>query len=70
MSTTVSGLELPATLMTGRPQGEPGELRNFVGGRFVPSERTFEKVSPVTGEVIWQVAEADSGTVDAAVSSA
>jgi aminomuconate-semialdehyde/2-hydroxymuconate-6-semialdehyde dehydrogenase len=73
MTTTETGLDLPAALMTGRPPGEPGELRNFVNGRFVPAGsagKTFDKASPVTGEVIWRVAEAGAGTVDEAVTAA
>lgn len=57
-------------LMTGRPVGSPGLLRNFVGGRFVAGERTFPKVSPVTGETVFEVAEAGADTVDAAVAAA
>lgn len=57
-------------LMTGRPAGEPGLLRNFVGGEFVATGRTFAKVSPVTGEQVFDVAEADASTVDAAVAAA
>ncbi|MEV0459525.1 2-hydroxymuconic semialdehyde dehydrogenase [Catellatospora methionotrophica] len=56
--------------MTGRPAGEPGLLRNFVGGEFVPAGKTFAKVSPVTGETVFDVAEADAATVDAAVAAA
>lgn len=58
------------TLMTGRPAGEPGLLRNFVGGEFVATGKTFAKVSPVTGEQVFDVAEADASTVDAAVAAA
>ncbi|WP_117208472.1 2-hydroxymuconic semialdehyde dehydrogenase [Allorhizocola rhizosphaerae] len=57
-------------LMRGEPVGKPGVLRNFVGGSFVDAGKTFAKRSPVTGEVIFEVAEADRGTVDAAVSAA
>jgi aminomuconate-semialdehyde/2-hydroxymuconate-6-semialdehyde dehydrogenase len=57
-------------LRNGRPAGEPGLLRNFVGGEFVGSPRTFVKVSPVTGETVFEVAEADESTVDAAVAAA
>jgi len=56
-------------LLSGRSGGEPGLLRNFVGGEFVGGN-TFPKVSPVTGETIFEVAEADAATVDAAVSVA
>lgn len=55
-------------LMSGR--GEPGLLRNFVDGRFVPEGKRFAKVSPVTGGTVFEVAEADAGTVDAAVAAA
>ncbi|QNE18441.1 2-hydroxymuconic semialdehyde dehydrogenase [Kribbella qitaiheensis] len=56
-------------LLTGKG-GEPGLLRNFVGGEFVASSSTFAKLSPVTGEKIFDVSEADEATVDAAVSAA
>ena len=36
-------------LMSGRAAGEPGLLRNFVGGEFLPPGKTFAKASPVTG---------------------
>ena len=57
-------------LMAGRPGGAPGLLRHYIGGEFVTSPATFAKVSPVTGETLFEVAEADSGTVDAAVTAA
>lgn len=61
-------------LMLGRAGGEPGLLRNFVDGRFVgdrgASGSTFTKVSPVTGETLFDVVEADESTVDAAVTAA
>jgi aminomuconate-semialdehyde/2-hydroxymuconate-6-semialdehyde dehydrogenase len=57
------------SLLTGQA-GEPGLLRNFVGGEFVDGGSTFAKLSPVTGEQIFDVAEADSGVVDAAVAAA
>lgn len=52
-------------------RGEPGTgvLRNFVGGEWVGGSG-FEKRSPVTGATIFEVAEASSGTVDAAVEAA
>jgi aminomuconate-semialdehyde/2-hydroxymuconate-6-semialdehyde dehydrogenase len=45
-------------------------LRHFVGGAFVDSPGTFTKASPVTGEPLCEVAEADAATVDAAVAAA
>jgi len=57
-------------LMSGRPGRPPGLLRHFVDGSFVGGEKTFPKVSPVTGETIFEVAEADESTVDAAVGAA
>lgn len=58
-------------LLTGQPTGSVGLLRNYVGGAFVEGGgSTFAKVSPVTGEQIFDVSEADAGTVDAAVSAA
>ncbi|WP_377273913.1 2-hydroxymuconic semialdehyde dehydrogenase [Peterkaempfera sp. SMS 1(5)a] len=45
-------------------------MRNFVGGAFTGSAKTFTKSSPVTGEALFEVAEADAGTVDAAVDAA
>jgi aminomuconate-semialdehyde/2-hydroxymuconate-6-semialdehyde dehydrogenase len=59
-----------ATLMTGEPAGPPERLRHFVGGRFEDSPGGFDKASPVTGRVLFEVAEADESTVDAAVAAA
>lgn len=56
-------------LLTGEPS-EPGLLRNFVDGSFVEGGSTFGKYSPVTGDKIFDVCEADEATVDAAVSAA
>ncbi|MFC5266928.1 2-hydroxymuconic semialdehyde dehydrogenase [Kribbella qitaiheensis] len=56
-------------LLTGEPS-EAGLLRNFVDGAFVESESTFAKLSPVTGQKIFDVCEADAATVDAAVTAA
>jgi aminomuconate-semialdehyde/2-hydroxymuconate-6-semialdehyde dehydrogenase len=56
-------------LLTGQPESV-GLLRNFVGGSFVDGSSTFAKVSPVTGEQIFDVAEADASVVDAAVGAA
>ncbi|MFC6082626.1 2-hydroxymuconic semialdehyde dehydrogenase [Sphaerisporangium aureirubrum] len=66
MTATVWGQDL----MAGRPAGEPGLLRNFVGGAFTGAETTFPKISPVTGETLFEVAEAGQDTVDAAVAAA
>lgn len=58
-------------LMLGRPVDDtPKQLHNFVDGEFVPAGTAFAKVSPVTGETICHVAEADESTVDAAVQAA
>ncbi|MEO6509627.1 MAG: aldehyde dehydrogenase family protein, partial [Nocardioides sp.] len=46
------------------------ELRNFVDGRFVASDRCFDKLSPVDGSVVARVHEADRQTVDRAVAAA
>ncbi len=56
-------------LLTGLP-ASVGMLRNFVGGEFVEGGSTFAKLSPVTGEQIFDVSEASAETVDAAVQSA
>jgi aminomuconate-semialdehyde/2-hydroxymuconate-6-semialdehyde dehydrogenase len=45
-------------------------LRHFVDGAFADSPGTFTKASPVTGDVLCEVAEAGESTVDAAVSAA
>jgi aminomuconate-semialdehyde/2-hydroxymuconate-6-semialdehyde dehydrogenase len=45
-------------------------LRHFIGGSFVESGKTFPKYSPVTGELVTDVCEADRSTVDAAVAAA
>ncbi|MFV2099266.1 aldehyde dehydrogenase family protein, partial [Micromonospora sp. LOL_014] len=58
-------------LYAGRPAADgPGLLRSFVDGRFVDAGIRFPKVSPVTGETVFEVAEADAATVDAAVAAA
>jgi aminomuconate-semialdehyde/2-hydroxymuconate-6-semialdehyde dehydrogenase len=56
-------------LLTGQPRSV-GLLRNFVDGAFVEEGSTFAKLSPVTGEHIFDVCEASSETVDAAVIAA
>ncbi|MEV0608431.1 2-hydroxymuconic semialdehyde dehydrogenase [Polymorphospora rubra] len=56
--------------MSGQPSGRPGLLRNYVGGEFVDTGNRFPKISPVTGQTIFEVAEADRSTVDAAVGAA
>ena len=59
-----------AGLMAGRPTGDPVLLRNFVAGEFRPAGRRFTKLSPVTGEPVFEVAEADESMVDDAVAAA
>ncbi|MGW1343607.1 2-hydroxymuconic semialdehyde dehydrogenase [Kribbella sp. NPDC002412] len=56
-------------LLAGRVS-QPGLLRNFVDGSFVEGGSTFAKLSPVTGEQIFDVCEASEETVDAAVQAA
>ncbi|MFD7155959.1 2-hydroxymuconic semialdehyde dehydrogenase [Kribbella sp. NPDC059898] len=56
-------------LLSGQPSSV-GVLRHFVDGAFVESASRFAKVSPVTGEQIFDVCEADAATVDAAVGAA
>ncbi|MDX2971550.1 2-hydroxymuconic semialdehyde dehydrogenase [Kribbella solani] len=56
-------------LLTGQV-GSVGVLRHFVDGAFVESAERFAKVSPVTGQQIFDVCEADESTVDAAVAAA
>ncbi|MEY5099340.1 MAG: hypothetical protein RJA36_2059 [Pseudomonadota bacterium] len=46
------------------------QVLNFINGQYVASPKTFEKVSPLNGEVIAQVHEAGRDQVDAAVSAA
>ncbi|MEU8802317.1 2-hydroxymuconic semialdehyde dehydrogenase [Spirillospora sp. NPDC048819] len=71
MTTAVNtGPALVPGLIRGRSPGGPGRLPNFVNGRFVQDGPTFDKASPVTGEVIWQVSHAGADTVDAAVDAA
>lgn len=43
---------------------------NYIGGTTVESEQLFKKYSPVTGETIAEVCEADEATVDHAVREA
>ena len=57
-------------LLRGEPTGSLTRLRHFVGGRFVDSPAGFVKHSPVTGKPLYEVAEADAATVDAAVAAA
>jgi len=57
-------------LMSGHAPGGPPLLRNFVDGEFVEGAGHFVKSSPVTGEAVFTVAEADRATVDAAVGAA
>ncbi|SCG16653.1 aminomuconate-semialdehyde/2-hydroxymuconate-6-semialdehyde dehydrogenase [Micromonospora echinofusca] len=60
----------PVSLRDGRPGADPPTLRNFVGGEFVGGGRRFVKRSPVTGEPVFEVVEADRGCVDDAVAAA
>jgi aminomuconate-semialdehyde/2-hydroxymuconate-6-semialdehyde dehydrogenase len=46
------------------------QVLNFINGQYVASSKTFEKHSPVTGELIAQVHEASREQVDAAVAAA
>ncbi|NLU78530.1 2-hydroxymuconic semialdehyde dehydrogenase [Micromonospora sp. HNM0581] len=63
------GLWSPS-LLAGHPAGEPTVLPNFVDGEFDASGTHFAKLSPVTGDTIRYVAEADRSMVDAAVAAA
>ncbi|MDM0108383.1 2-hydroxymuconic semialdehyde dehydrogenase [Variovorax sp. J22R24] len=45
-------------------------LRNYVDGEFVSTDRCFDNVSPLHGEVLAQVHEADAALVDKAVRAA
>jgi len=57
--------------MTQTPYPFSGKtLRNFVGGQFIETSETFANVSPINGEVIAQVSQADRETVDSAVMAA
>ncbi|MBP6996139.1 MAG: 2-hydroxymuconic semialdehyde dehydrogenase [Phycicoccus sp.] len=60
----------PTSLLRGRPQGEPMVLRSYVDGAFRTPTATFDKRSPVTGEVVFRVAETDRATLDKAVAAA
>ncbi len=46
------------------------QVHNFIAGDYVASERTFKKYSPITGEHIADIHEADKAQVDAAVRAA
>ena len=46
------------------------QIHNFINGAFTTSSKTFEKKSPVTGEVIANVHEASSDDVNRAVEAA
>lgn len=43
------------------------EIKNFINGAYVGSKKTFAKVSPVTGQVIAKIHEADQAQVHEAV---
>ncbi|MFG1777767.1 2-hydroxymuconic semialdehyde dehydrogenase [Micromonospora sp. NPDC049048] len=60
----------PVSLRDGHPSADPPVLRNFVGGEFVEGGRRFVKRSPVTGEPVFEVVEADRACVDDAVAAA
>lgn len=51
-------------------RGMTAQLRNFVGGQWVGTERTFDNLSPVDGSLLAQVHEADAEVVGAAVEAA
>ena len=70
MTGTLAAPGWPASLRDGRPDGPPGKLRHFIAGRYAGSTATFAKLSPVTGRPVFEVAEADAATVDAAVTAA
>ncbi|MCY4240239.1 MAG: aldehyde dehydrogenase family protein [Rhodobacter sp.] len=44
------------------------ELKNFIAGQWLKSDRTFEKLSPFDGKLVAQVHEATAEMVDTAVS--
>jgi aminomuconate-semialdehyde/2-hydroxymuconate-6-semialdehyde dehydrogenase len=46
------------------------QIKNFINGEFVATEKWFEKRSPLDNTVIAQVAEAGQVEVDAAVKAA
>ena len=46
------------------------QIKNFIGGEFVATQKWFDKRSPVDNQLIAQVAEAGRGEVDAAVKAA
>ena len=46
------------------------QIHNFINGAYTPSNKTFEKRSPVTGEVIAMVHEASASDVNQAVEAA
>lgn len=46
------------------------DILNFIHGKYVASARTFEKNSPLTGQALVRVHEADRAQVDAAVAAA
>jgi len=48
----------------------PKQLQHFINGEFLATQKTFRNISPVNGQVISDVCEADAATVDAAVKAA
>jgi aminomuconate-semialdehyde/2-hydroxymuconate-6-semialdehyde dehydrogenase len=49
---------------------QPGEIKNYVAGKFVTSDKVFDDINPVDGTLVATVHEADDATVDAAVQAA
>jgi aminomuconate-semialdehyde/2-hydroxymuconate-6-semialdehyde dehydrogenase len=49
---------------------QPGEIKNYVAGNFVTSNKVFDDINPVDGMLVAKVHEADAATVDAAVDAA
>lgn len=48
----------------------PKQLQHFINGEFLATKKTFRNISPVNGQLISDVCEADAATVDAAVKAA
>jgi aminomuconate-semialdehyde/2-hydroxymuconate-6-semialdehyde dehydrogenase len=48
----------------------PQDIRNYIGGEFVATERRFDAINPVDGSLVARVHESDRAEVDRAVAAA
>ena len=48
----------------------PHDIKNYVAGRFLESDKQFDDINPVDGTLVGSVHEADPAMVDNAVAAA